>query len=253
MGLGSAAIAALFFSQKSKIDSAINEAVSPTVGAATLLAAMNRIGLTNKYVQAGIMATISKEGGFNPKKSETSYRNTSNARIRMIFGDRNGLHSLSDAQLTALKSDDVKFWNFMYGGPWGAKYLGNTEPGDGNKFVGRGMNGITGRKLYKTIGDIMGVDLISNPDKLNELAIAAVAAAIYFDIGFKEGKRNGYLFKKIGVNDISEIHDTTTGAKAAVQNNYGWKGDLSSTFGQENLKKALAKVNGFYSLINSTT
>jgi putative chitinase len=44
--------------------------------------------------------------------------------------------------------------------------LGNTQPGDGKKFKGRGLIQITGRANYKTISADWGIDLIANPSLL---------------------------------------------------------------------------------------
>jgi predicted chitinase len=52
------------------------------------------------------------------------------------------------------------------------KSLGNTQPGDGPRFKGRGFVQITGRSNYKQIGDQIHVDLIANPDLANEPATA---------------------------------------------------------------------------------
>jgi putative chitinase len=51
--------------------------------------------------------------------------------------------------------------------------LGNTEPGDGARFKGRGFVQLTGRANYATIGKQIGVDLISNPDLANDPQVAA--------------------------------------------------------------------------------
>jgi predicted chitinase len=45
-----------------------------------------------------------------------------------------------------------------------ASALGNTEQGDGKRFKGRGPIPITGRANYKRYGDLLGIDLIANPD-----------------------------------------------------------------------------------------
>lgn len=42
--------------------------------------------------------------------------------------------------------------------------LGNTQPGDGPRFCGRGFVQITGRHNYFVYGQKIGVDLIADPD-----------------------------------------------------------------------------------------
>jgi predicted chitinase len=41
--------------------------------------------------------------------------------------------------------------------------LGNTEVGDGKRFKGRGPIQITGRANYQRFGDLLRMDLVSNP------------------------------------------------------------------------------------------
>lgn len=45
----------------------------------------------------------------------------------------------------------------------GRKDLGNTEPGDGLRFKGRGFVQITGRLNYTKFSKILGIDLVDNP------------------------------------------------------------------------------------------
>ena len=43
--------------------------------------------------------------------------------------------------------------------------LGNTQPGDGKRYKGRGPIQLTGRRNYKKFGDLMRVDLVNHPEK----------------------------------------------------------------------------------------
>ena len=68
----------------------------------------------------------------------------------------------------------------------GADYkLGNINPGDGSKYKGRGLIQITGRANYKRVGDLLGVDLIANPELINDPKYAAAAAMAYLSLAGK--------------------------------------------------------------------
>jgi len=62
----------------------------------------------------------------------------------------------------------------------GRKDLGNTEPGDGVRFAGRGLIQITGRANYALYGQKLGLDLIGNPDLALDLEVSAKILAHYF-------------------------------------------------------------------------
>lgn len=55
--------------------------------------------------------------------------------------------------------------------------LGNTQPGDGSKYRGRGFLQITGRANYTAAGKALHLDLIGHPEILEEPDMCALSAA----------------------------------------------------------------------------
>jgi predicted chitinase len=163
---------------------------------------LNDKGITNPYTQAGILSVIAKESNFKAYK-EFGYSGTSNARIRSIFGNRASRYS--ESELTKLKQSDEAFFEAMYGVNSGMR-LGNTMPGDGWKYVGRGMNGITGRANYRKYGELIGVDLESNPEKLEDPEIAAKAAVAFFTKNKPAESIPNFDNKEDAVNYFADIN-----------------------------------------------
>lgn len=75
------------------------------------------------------------------------------------------------------------------------KMLGNTKPGDGARFCGRGFVQLTGRNNYTRAGKFVGVDLVSNPEKACNPDIAYRIATEGMIEGWFTGKKLGDYFK----------------------------------------------------------
>jgi putative chitinase len=58
--------------------------------------------------------------------------------------------------------------------------LGNTQPGDGIRFLGRGLLQVTGRANYRRCGAALGVDLEAFPQLLAEPGLASRSAAWFW-------------------------------------------------------------------------
>ena len=62
-----------------------------------------------------------------------------------------------------------------------AKRLGNSQPGDGKRFKGRGPIQITGRFNYKKYGDLLGIDLIAEPERGATPEIGFATAGLFWE------------------------------------------------------------------------
>lgn len=58
----------------------------------------------------------------------------------------------------------------------GRRDLGNTLPGDGVRFKGRGVIQITGRTNYQAVSKGLGVDVVAAPERLAEPELGVLAA-----------------------------------------------------------------------------
>lgn len=90
----------------------------------------------------------------------------------------------------------------------GRKDLGNTSPGDGKKYKGRGLIQLTGKnwaeKFTKALG-IPGLDFVKNPEKLEEPKWAVESACWFWSINhLNEMADNliGDAVKDKGVNTL---------------------------------------------------
>jgi putative chitinase len=108
--------------------------------------------------------------------------NYSSAALLITFGR----HRISEADARRYGRDDGRpadqpaIANAIYGGVWGRTHLGNTQPGDGWRFRGRGLIQITGRANYRACGAGLGIDLEAAPETLEAPLYAALSAGWYW-------------------------------------------------------------------------
>jgi putative chitinase len=75
----------------------------------------------------------------------------------------------------------------------GRSDLGNTQAGDGKKFVGRGIIQVTGRSNYQQVSKALGRDFINNPELLEQPKYAVEASA--------------WWWKNHGLNEVADTMD----------------------------------------------
>ena len=91
-----------------------------------------------------------------------------------------------------------------------ATTLGNTEPGDGKRFKGRGPIQITGRANYTRFGDLLGLDLVADPP------LAAVP-----EVAFRVA---GLFWSKRGLNELADLATAESFREITRRINGGFNG-----------------------------
>ena len=90
----------------------------------------------------------------------------------------------------------------------GRRDLGNTQPGDGRRHLGRGLIQITGRANYARAAAALGLPLIERPELLEQPAAAAMSAA--------------WWWASRGLNELADGNDLR-GITRAINGGYnGW-------------------------------
>lgn len=157
--------------------------------------ALAKVGITDEAIVKAVKANAIKESGGQPIVEFMNYGSTSNERIKSIFGKRASKYS--DAELSAIKSNPQSMGDLMYGPDAGqvGKWLGNTSPGDGFKYRGRGFIQITGKANYtaNSLAVYKNSSLVTNPDLLLQPEPAADSCAWFINRSLKT------FSKKMGI------------------------------------------------------
>ena len=171
--------------------------------------ALKKRGIVNETLINGIIAVVGKESNFKPQSENLNY---SAKRIREVWP------YIKEAEAVKLANNPQALGNKVY-----ANKYGNTAPGDGFAYRGRGFNQVTFKGQYFSLGNKIGVDLLNNPDLLNDPKIAAAALAEYYAGAFKNGAKFIKDFYKIDIIALLPGADPRTLLMIATNANSGWK------------------------------
>jgi putative chitinase len=104
----------------------------------------------------------------------------------------------------------------------GRRDLGNTQPGDGVRYKGRGLIQLTGRANYQQYGNLLQLNLVGDPDLASEPVNSLKIACEYW----RQHKLNTYadrddietITRRIngGLNGLIERRDYLARAKTAL-------------------------------------
>jgi putative chitinase len=169
---------------------------------ATIVKSLNESGVTSPKAHANVLATVKAESNFKVQSENLLY--SSAQRIQDVFGKKR-IPSVEDAQ--SLVKNPEALANQVY-----KTTDGNSAPGDGFKYRGRGFIQHTGKNQYAAISKFTGVDVLSNPDLLNSPEIAAKAIP-WFLLSYK-GLKPDDVENMSKVNKAIAFADPT-GKKAA--------------------------------------
>jgi putative chitinase len=163
---------------------------------------LKKQGITDPKYIAATLGNVMKETGGKSISENLNYGKTDNSRIRQIFGSRAA--GKSDAELDDIKKDPSKMGEMMYGKDTKmGQQMGNTEPGDGFKYRGRGFIQLTGKSNYAAASKaVYGDDrLVKDPDMVNQPQVAADVSAWYM----KKGKSS--MAKSMGIDENNMTQD----------------------------------------------
>jgi putative chitinase len=98
-------------------------------------------------------------------------------------------HECGDTWQPIIERGSREYFNRYNAGTSIGKNLGNTQPGDGWNFRGRGYVQLTGRANYGKLSKICEVDLLANPDRACDPGVAYMTMSHGFRNGTFTGKK----------------------------------------------------------------
>ena len=168
-----------------------------------LNAAMNKYAIVTTKRIAAFIAQVGHESGQLTRLVENL--NYSAEGLMKTWPSRFDL-----PRATAAARNPEQIANIAYAGR-----MGNTEPGDGWKYRGRGLIQVTGKSNYGSCGEALGLDLVNSPERLEQPQYAALSAAWFWsanglntlaDAGDLKGTTQRINGGQNGAPDRSELY-----------------------------------------------
>jgi putative chitinase len=94
--------------------------------------------------------------------------------------------------------------------------IGNTSPGDGVRYKGRGLIQVTGKYNYQIVGDALGYNFVADPERLATVPYCVTSAVWWW---------NNHSLSTIADGNTQESFDQTT---RIINGGYNGKADRDS-------------------------
>ncbi len=152
----------------------------------------SRLGGANAPAPVGAAPAGSTAGGVSQAELQRIMPNLSSADAQRYLPHLN--RAMAEANITtparqsaflaqlAHESGQLRYMEEIASGSAyeGRRDLGNTQPGDGVRYKGRGPIQLTGRANYRAAGQALGIDLEGNPQRAKDPDVAFRIAAWYW-------------------------------------------------------------------------
>lgn len=164
-----------------------------------LMKAMDESGIEGAHRSQLIAQAHHESAGFTTLYESLNYTPKA-LKSTFSYYAKNPSHAEQDGRTAGQKANQENIANRAYG-----KRNGNIAPDDGWKYRGRGIIQLTGKSNYKEMSDLIGLDLVKNPDLAADPTIAAKIAVTFY--------KNKVIKTGIKADDIKGVTRAINGPK----------------------------------------
>ncbi|MGA7932754.1 MAG: C39 family peptidase, partial [Kovacikia sp.] len=151
---------------------------APSKGISSILSILSQQITTEQLIQiAGADAPRDRLRNFTSAINQTLEKYQINTPLRIAHFLAQVMHESGGFQYLREIWGPTD-WQIEYEG---RQSLGNTQPGDGKRFMGRGLIQLTGRANYAEFSKAMNVDFLSKPELVEQSPYAVLVAGWYWN------------------------------------------------------------------------